>query len=222
MVRWRSSEYLAASASNGSPSWNFTPGRSLMVTSLPSAEVSCDSAELRHDVELLVDVEQLVAERGEHDAADIGARERRIENIGILGKADAERGLGLNRQPRATATPPPKQPPNAGFSLDSSPSQEFKRLPAAVPRLYQPRGRLHLPCGPAPSVPPLNAATSRSSAGENPPSCGHDGVGRRQFRRAVAGGERGRRRRPAVAAARRGSGRSRGGSGYESGSPAAD
>ena len=51
---------------------------------------------LRHDVELLVDVEQLVAERGEHDAADIGARERRIENVRILGEADAQRGLGLN------------------------------------------------------------------------------------------------------------------------------
>ena len=44
MVRWRSSENFAASASNGSPSWNLTPGRSLIVTSLPSAEVSCDSA----------------------------------------------------------------------------------------------------------------------------------------------------------------------------------
>ena len=41
---WRSSEYFAASASNVSPSWNFTPGRSLIVTALPSAEVSCDSA----------------------------------------------------------------------------------------------------------------------------------------------------------------------------------
>ena len=33
--------------------------------------------ELRHDVELLVDVEQLVAQRREHDAADERARERR-------------------------------------------------------------------------------------------------------------------------------------------------
>ena len=42
--RWRSRLNLAAAASNGSPSWNFTPGRSLIVTVLPSAEVSCDSA----------------------------------------------------------------------------------------------------------------------------------------------------------------------------------
>src|SRR5471032_785745 len=52
--------------------------------------------ELRHDVELFVNVEQLVAERRENDAADIGARQRRIENVRILRKADAQRGLGLN------------------------------------------------------------------------------------------------------------------------------
>ena len=44
MVRWRSRLYFAAAASNGSPSWNFTPGRSLMMTVLPSAEVSWPSA----------------------------------------------------------------------------------------------------------------------------------------------------------------------------------
>ena len=44
MLRCRSRLYLAASALNGSPSWNFTPGRSLMVTVLPSAEVSWLSA----------------------------------------------------------------------------------------------------------------------------------------------------------------------------------
>ncbi len=43
-LRWRSSENFAASASSASPSWNFTPGRSLMVTVLPSAEVSWESA----------------------------------------------------------------------------------------------------------------------------------------------------------------------------------
>ena len=30
MERWRSSEYLTAAASSFSPSWNMTPGRSLM------------------------------------------------------------------------------------------------------------------------------------------------------------------------------------------------
>ena len=63
MVRWRSSEYLAASASNGSPSWNLTPGRSLIVTVFPSADVSCDQRELGTTLKLLVDVEQLVADR---------------------------------------------------------------------------------------------------------------------------------------------------------------
>ena len=44
IVRCRSRLNFAASASNGSPSWNFTPSRSLIVTVLPSAEVWCDSA----------------------------------------------------------------------------------------------------------------------------------------------------------------------------------
>src|SRR5947207_11097860 len=35
---------------------------------------------LRHDVELLVDVEQLVAEGGEHDAADIGAADAGVRS----------------------------------------------------------------------------------------------------------------------------------------------
>ena len=40
MLRCRSRLYLAAAASKTSPSWNFTPDRSLMVTVLPSAEIS--------------------------------------------------------------------------------------------------------------------------------------------------------------------------------------
>ena len=57
--------------------------------------------ELRDDVELLVDVEQLVAQRREDDAADEGARQRGVERIGILGEADAQR-LGLRGQRRAS------------------------------------------------------------------------------------------------------------------------
>ena len=52
--------------------------------------------ELWHDVELLVDIEQLVAERCEHDAADVGARHGRVEDIGVLGKPNAQRGLGVD------------------------------------------------------------------------------------------------------------------------------
>ena len=48
---------------------------------------------LRHDIELLVDVEQLVANRGEHDAPDIGAGERGIEHIRVFGEPDAQRCL---------------------------------------------------------------------------------------------------------------------------------
>ena len=51
--------------------------------------------QLRHDVELVVDVEQFVAEGSEHDAPDIGAPHRGIEDIGVLGEADAQGGLGM-------------------------------------------------------------------------------------------------------------------------------
>ena len=51
--------------------------------------------ELRHNIELFVDVEQLVAERCEYDASDIGAGHRRVENIRVLGETDAQSGLGV-------------------------------------------------------------------------------------------------------------------------------
>jgi hypothetical protein len=47
--------------------------------------------ELRNDLQLLVDVEQLVAERREDDAADEGARQCRVEDVGVLGQTDAQR-----------------------------------------------------------------------------------------------------------------------------------
>ena len=45
-------------------------------------------------LQLLVDVEQLVAQRREDDPADEGARQRRVEHVGVLGEADAQ---GLRR-----------------------------------------------------------------------------------------------------------------------------
>src|SRR3954454_18301423 len=50
--------------------------------------------ELRHDIELFVDVEQLVTKRCEYDAAGIGAAERGVEHVGIFGETDAKRRLG--------------------------------------------------------------------------------------------------------------------------------
>ena len=47
----------------------------------------------RHDAELGVDIDELVAERSEDDAADIGARQGRVEDVGVLGKADPQRCL---------------------------------------------------------------------------------------------------------------------------------
>jgi hypothetical protein len=49
------------------------------------------SRELRHDRQLLVEIEQLVAQPREHDPADERARHRRIEDVGILRKTDAQR-----------------------------------------------------------------------------------------------------------------------------------
>ena len=77
--------------------------------------------QLGHDVELLVDLEELVAERGEHDAADVGARERRIEHIRILGQSNAQRRLGRGRRAHEQngGEPPYRQDPNLFMRLHS-------------------------------------------------------------------------------------------------------
>ena len=66
--------------------------------------------ELRHDVELGADVDELVAERGEDDAADIGARQGRVEDVGVFGEPDPQRRLRRSRAgaeaPRSAAPPP--------------------------------------------------------------------------------------------------------------------
>src|SRR5262249_31485945 len=49
---------------------------------------------LRYDVRLLVDVEQLVAQRGEDDACGVEARRGGIEPVGIIAEADAQMALG--------------------------------------------------------------------------------------------------------------------------------
>ena len=120
--------------------------------------------ELRHDVELLVDVEQLVAEGREHDAADIGAADAGIEDVRILGNADAKRGLGLGlgracerrqqcrRQECQTHRTHRSQPLFCGYA-------------GFVPNELTPLPRTA-------SGPPLKAATNFSRTGEKPPSVG--------------------------------------------------
>ena len=54
--------------------------------------------ELRHDIQILINVEQLVAKGSKDDAPDIGPGERGIEHIRILGQPDPQRRLG-RRQP---------------------------------------------------------------------------------------------------------------------------
>jgi hypothetical protein len=64
--------------------------------------------ELRDDVEFGADIDKLAAERRKNDAAGKGARHRRIEDIGIVGEADAQcllcSGLAGSRQHQAKAS----------------------------------------------------------------------------------------------------------------------
>src|SRR5690606_35536046 len=59
--------------------------------------------ELRHEIQLRVDVDQLVAERGEDNAANEGARPMRVEHVRIFLEADAEL-LGRSRRNRQDST----------------------------------------------------------------------------------------------------------------------
>ena len=52
--------------------------------------------ELGDGLQLFVDVEELVAEAGEYDAADVGAGEGGVEDVGVFAEGDAE-GLGRSR-----------------------------------------------------------------------------------------------------------------------------
>ncbi|CUJ99094.1 Uncharacterised protein [Achromobacter xylosoxidans] len=58
--------------------------------------------QLRHEVQLGIDVHQLVAQRGEDDAADVGAGAVRVQHVRIFLQADADvlgaRGAGGQRQ----------------------------------------------------------------------------------------------------------------------------
>ena len=49
--------------------------------------------ELRHDGEPGIDIEQLVADRGEDHPRGVGARQGRIEDIGVVAQSDAEVAL---------------------------------------------------------------------------------------------------------------------------------
>ena len=46
---------------------------------------------MRHEFQLVVDVDELVAQRREDDAADEGAGAVRVEHVGVFLQADAQR-----------------------------------------------------------------------------------------------------------------------------------
>ena len=90
--------------------------------------------ELRHDVELLVDVEQLVAKGREYNASDIGSPHGRIEHVGIFGKADAQGRLGLrvrNQQHRKSRCGRSQaQSPHGPVLLNSNVASMLRYWPA--------------------------------------------------------------------------------------------
>src|SRR6266704_5281014 len=113
--------------------------------------------ELWHDVELLVDIEQLVAERCEHDAADIGARHGRVEDIGVLGKPNSQRGLGVDARSERQQQRRRKH----------RQTQDFHGTGLHLQRPAEGMGStLSTPEEPRTSAAALKAATNRSSAGE--------------------------------------------------------
>ena len=100
-----------------------------MVSDLLSADHWCEVASLRDDVQLLVEVEELVAESGEHvDAPDEGARHRRIEDVRVFGEIDAQRlrtsrrcqGDGNCHEPLMSHLPIEKRPAAAQVSPTSA------------------------------------------------------------------------------------------------------
>ena len=135
--------------------------------------------QLRHDVELFVDVEQLVAERREHDAAHISARQRRIENVRILGKPDAQRGLGLNgrleRQQQGRRGHCQTQ-----YLHRTHPHIHGYTLAACVPTIPTPARRR--------TFRPPEGGDQFFQQRRKAAIGGNDVVRRRQFRNAVAGG----------------------------------
>ena len=105
--------------------------------------------ELRHDLQLLVDVEQLVAERREDDAADEGARQRRIEDVGVLGQADAQ-GLRLRCERRQAERGDGEKTGNQAHRETSGQSMREKKGCAHDAR-------------PGPPRPPRRSATNAST-----------------------------------------------------------
>src|SRR6185503_21061807 len=122
--------------------------------------------ELRDHSELLVHIEQLVADRREHDASYVRAGKRRIENVRVLGKPDPQVGLCGGR--------PAAQSKKRGCSRqtkslhDDLPSVDGKA--GAPPK--RPSLTLSTPDLARTSVRAANAPISRSKATERPASGG--------------------------------------------------
>jgi hypothetical protein len=92
IVRSRVSLYFAASAVSFRPQRDHQPGRAL---------IAVPGRQLRDDVQLVVEVEQLVAHRRIHDAPDEAGAERGVQQVRVLRQAHpqmARRRLRLHRR----------------------------------------------------------------------------------------------------------------------------
>ena len=124
---------------------------------------------------------------------DIGARERRIEDVGVLGEPDAQRGL---RGALARKCSSKRGSRRQTHDLHRTRPLLPLTPPLTVARLYQHR------CHPVLPSERLKAATSCSSAGEKPPSEGTMPSAGGSSAVAVTGGRRGPAIRDQAAAPR--------------------
>ena len=166
--------------------------------------------ELRDDVELGADIDELVAERGEDDAADIGARQRRVQQVGVFGEPDPQRLRAAppasrkmtRRSPESVVSyqPPVRFPPLSGRSkycckrpslASAAPGSAMVAAAGSSGQKWQ-----------AVACPSASSASAGSSTGSarwrRGSACGSGSPGRRQRARHLA-----RRARVRVALARR-------------------
>ena len=107
---WRSETGLDRFRIHGLPVVELRrPAAASMVTVLPSADVSCDRASCGTMLMLSSISNSLSHREAKHDAPDVGARQRGIEHVRVLGQPDAQgrlrHGRGTGQQSGGKAIP---------------------------------------------------------------------------------------------------------------------
>jgi len=121
--------------------------------------------ELGHEAQAGIVIHQLVAQAGEDDAPDEGARDMRIERVGVLLQADAQMlragGRGMQRRRQGKGCGPGEQP---GAEMAGSAGHGWPPWSAAV-MAAGPIGRRNAPCSAARRVLPAALAVPRAGMG---------------------------------------------------------